>query len=526
MNAPAALSGPASAPVAMPAARGLDTLALMPWAIALIVGIDYFDNALFAFFASYISGGINATADELVWASSAYALGAVLGILQQHAWIERIGYRRYLALCMFAFALGGVAAGLGDNPVELMLARGFQGYFVGPMLGACRILVQIGIAPQRRARALRAFMVLIVFGGALAPIAGAFMVTHFEWRALFFCSAPVALLAGVLALWTLPDIGDVAPHQRTEPHYLAYGVFALAQAALQVVLTRTHTELLSGSPGLIGLGIAALAGLGWFGFQQWRHPAPLVRLDALRQRTFQVGLALYVVYYWLSTGYSYLLPRLMEGGLGFTVGDTGYFTGFCSMLSGLLLFVYLKYAARVSHKKWLIVPGFGIAAGAAWWFAQMTPEVGRLQLLGPLLLRGLMMLFVVLPVANLTFRSFEAEAFAHGYRLKNLVRQLAISFATASAISIQQHRVALHETRLSESTSLANPAFAQALDQLTRGFASLGHGMGEAHAMALATLSRLLGQQATFMASLDGFEVMAVVALVAGIFAAWQRDID
>ncbi len=515
--------------LAAPAASSrwrIDVLAVMPWVIALIVGIDYFDNALFAFFASYIAGGISATADELVWASSAYALGAVLGILQQHVWVERLGYRRYLALCMFAFAIFGVAAGLCENSVQLMIARGLQGYFVGPMLGACRILVQIGIAPARRAKALRAFMVCIVFGGGLSSIVGAWLVSHFEWRALFFCSAPVAALVGLAALWTLPDIGDVAREERTEPHYVAYVVFALAQAALQVVLTRTHFELFTGSPSLIGLAIAAAAGLGWFVQQQWRHPSPLVRFDALRQTTFQVGLALYVVYYYLSTGYSYLLPRLMEGGLGFTVEDTGYFSGATSLLSATLLFVYLKYASRVTHKKRLIVPGFGIAAAAAWWFAQMSPQVGRLQLAGPLLLRGLMMLFVVLPVANLTFRSFEAEAFAHGYRLKNLVRQLAISFATASAIAIQQHRLALHESRLAEFSSPTNATFTQALDALTHGFVASGHALGEAHAMALVTLQRTFEQQATFMASLDGFQVMAVVALAAGIFAAWQRSID
>jgi MFS family permease len=502
--------------------RGLDPMAVMPWAIALVVGVDYFDNALFSFFASYIAGGVNATADELVWASSAYALGAVLGILQQQAWVERIGHR----LCVFAFALGGLGSGLADNSIQLALARAFQGYFIGPMLGACRILVQLEIPAARRPKALRAFMILIVFSGALAPIAGAFLVSRLEWRALFFCSVPVAAFAGLLVLWSLPDSGDVPPHERTEPHHLAYVVFALAQAALQVVLTRSHFELFTGSPTLIGLALAALAGLGWFVLQQARHPAPLVRFDALRKTSFQVGLALYVVYYYLSTGFSYLLPRLMEGGLGFTVEATGYFTGFCSLATALLVFIYLKHSARVTHKKRLIVPGFGIAAAAALWLAHMSPEVGRAQLAGPLLLRGLMMLFVVLPVANLTFRSFEAEDFAHGYRLKNLVRQLAISFATSNAIAIQQHRVALHETRLAESTGAGNTSFVDALDMLTHGFASAGHALGEAHAMALAILSRMLGQQATFMASLDGFQVMAVVALAAGIFAAWQREID
>jgi MFS family permease len=506
--------------------RGIAVAALMPWAIGLVTAIDYFDNALFAFFASYIAGGVNASPDELVWASSAYALGAVLGILQQHAWIERLGYRRYLAVCMFAFAAGGVAASLCDSSTQLTLARGLQGYFVGPMLGACRILIQIGIPPARRAKALKAFMVMIVFSGAMASIVGAFLVTNFDWRWLFACTAPVAVLAGLLVLWTLPDIGDVEPHERTEPHYVAYLVFALAQAALQVVLTRSHFELFTGSPALIGLTIAGVAGLAWFGWQQWQHPAPLVRLHALRNSAFRIGLALYVVYYYLSTGFSYLLPRLMEGGLGFTVGDTGYFTGVMSLATGLLVFVYLRFSGRLARKKWLIVAGFGIAALAAWWLSRVTPQAGREALVVPLLLRGLLMLFVVLPVANLTFRPLAAEEFAHGYRFKNLVRQLAISFATSSVIALQQHRLALHEVRLSESANPANATFMQALDSLTRGFAAAGHAAAEAHAMALGTLWRTLEQQATFMASLDGFTAMAVIALAAGVFAAWQRQID
>jgi len=506
--------------------RGLSAVAWMPWAIGLVTAVDYFDNALFAFFASYIAGGVNASPDELVWASSAYALGAVLGILQQHAWIERLGYRRYLALCMFAFAAGGLGAAWSDSATQLALARGMQGYFVGPMLGACRILIQVGMPAERRARALKAFMVLIVFGGAMAPVAGAFLVSNFDWRWLFGSTVPVAVSIGLLVQWALPDLGDVEPHERTAPHHAPYLVFALAQAALQVVLTRTHFELFTGSPALVGLALAGLAGLAWFGWHQWHHPAPLVRLHALRQPGFRVGLALYVVYYYLSTGFSYLLPRLMEGGLGFSVGNTGYFTGAMSLATGLLVFVYLRYSARLARKKWLIVAGFAIAALASAWLARVTPQSGREALVGPLLLRGLLMLFVVLPVANLTFRPFAAEDFAHGYRLKNLVRQLAISFATSSVIALQQHRLALHETRLAESANPGNAGFMQALDGLTRSFAALGHAAGEAHAMALGTLWRTLEQQATFMASLDGFTAIAVVALAAGVFAAWQRQID
>ncbi len=49
----------------------------------------------------------------------------------QHAWIEQLGYRRYLAVCMFAFALGGVGAALCDSSMQLTLVARRAGLLRG-----------------------------------------------------------------------------------------------------------------------------------------------------------------------------------------------------------------------------------------------------------------------------------------------------------------------------------------------------------------------------------------------------------
>jgi hypothetical protein len=144
----------------------------------------------------------------------------------------------------------------------------------------------------------------------------------------------------------------------------------------------------------------------------------------------------------------------------------------------------------------------------------------------PLLLRGLLLLFIVLPVANLTFRIFAIEEFTHGYRLKNIVRQLTISFATASVIIVEQHRQALHQTRLAELVNPYNPVFQNSLATLTHGFAAAGRPASEAYSLALVEISRTVAQQASFLASLDGFYFLIGVAICGGIFAAWQKQID
>ena len=102
-----------------------------------------------------------------------------------------------------------------------------------------------------------------------------------------------------------------------------------------------------------------------------------------------------------------------------------------------------------------------------------------------MLLRGLLLLFIVLPVANLTFRIFAIEEFTHGYRLKNIVRQVTISFATASVIIVEQHRQALHQSaprRVRKSVQSCVPEHARRADEW---FCRSRPHAAEAHSLAI-----------------------------------------
>ncbi|AUT72250.1 MULTISPECIES: MFS transporter [Paraburkholderia] len=499
---------------------------LFPWAIALATGLEYFDNTIFSFFTSYIAGGINASTDELVWSSSAYAVASVLAILQQQWWVERVGYRRYIGGCLLLFAAASAAAALSESSIELAFARGAQGYFIGPMMSACRILIQTNFPPQRRASAVRAFLGMILLATALAPLVGGYLVASFDWRALFTCTTLAAVGLALLVLLVVPPAGKLHPEARGEAHFWPYMVFAFAQGALQIAMQQVRFELFFSSPMLVGLTAAGLLSLGWFAWHQWHQPAPLVRLHALRERTFQTGIALYVMFYYISNAMSYLVSRFLEGGLRYPVENAGRLVGLTSFGSLVVAFVYFRVSPLIKHKRWLIVPGFLIAALIGTWMASMPPDVSMPWLLPPLLLRGLLLVFIVLPVANLTFRIFSIEEYNHGYRFKNMVKQLTYSFSTATIIILEQHREAVHETRLTEFVNPFNPVFQDSFESLTRAFEGLGHTAGDAKGLALVEISRVVSQQASFLSSLDGFYFLIVIALCGGLFALYQRQID
>ncbi|WP_404989383.1 MULTISPECIES: MFS transporter [unclassified Caballeronia] len=499
---------------------------MFPWAIALATGLDYFDNSIFSFFTSYIAGGINSSTDELVWASSAYAVASVLGILQQQWWIERLGNRRYIGGSLFLFAAGAIAATLCESSFELALARGFQGYFIGPMMSACRILIQMRFTPQQRPRATRAFLNMILLGSALAPLIGGYLVASFGWRALFTSTAIAGAACGLFVLLAVPSSGRVQPEARGEAHFWPYIMFAFAQGALQIVMQQVRFQLFSSSPLLIMLTAAGLFALGWFVWHQWHHPRPLIRLHALREKPFRVGIMLYIAFYYVNTTLSFLVSRFLEGGLHYPVENAGRLTGCTSLVALAAAYLYFRYSARVAHKKWLIGTGFLISAFVSVWMVNMPPDVSMPWLIAPLTLRGMVLLFIALPVANITFRIFAIEEFNHGYRFKNIVKQLTVSFSTATVIILEQHRAAVHQTRLVERVNPFDPVFQETYARLIGGFEALGRNAADAKGLALAEIGRAVTQQASFLSSLDGFWFVMGVALCGAALAFWQKQIN
>jgi hypothetical protein len=135
-------------------------------------------------------------------------------------------------------------------------------------------------------------------------------------------------------------------------------------------------------------------------------------------------------------------------------------------------------------------------------------------------------MFIAVPVANLTFRVFPVDEFSHSYRLKNIVRQLVVSFATASVIIIERHREALHYTRLAESINLYNPVLSQTIDKLAEAAAMAGQSTSQAHATAIAQIHRIVLHQANFLSILDGFYFLTAVAICGGLIAALQKRIN
>ncbi|SFM45491.1 MFS transporter [Variovorax sp. OV329] len=499
-----------------------DRKRLLMLLLGLTVGVEFLENGMFVFAASHIVGGIDAAPREFAQVQAAYAIGSMTMIVLQQ-WLSRhFGYRRYLSAALALFMLGGLAcAGAQDLP-QLTLARLLQGFGGGALFTSCRVLVPMLFGPRDRPRALKDFMMVAFALSAAGPLLSAALVEHWGWRWVFLASLPLAALAMAGAWWLMPDNAG----RGGEPVRWAAGpllLFAAAVTLVQMGLAQARFEAFAHPARL---AITALCGLGllaWFFAHQLRHDEPLVRLRELGHPVYLAGLGLYFVHYCLAGASGYVFPIYAERGLGIPLITAGWLNTFSALVTLAAAWAYIKRGARLPRKKPLMAAGALALAVAAWMLSSMPPEAPAGALLFALAAKGVFGALLVLPVAGLTFRDLGDERFAHGYQSKNLMRQVAGTFASALAAITLQDRQFANASQIASHIDTSSPQASNWLDGLQASLTAQGLSSGEAHHAAMASLSRLVDQQALLMSCGDLYRLLAALALGAAVVILVQR---
>jgi len=502
--------------------RQRQTLLMMM--LALATGVEFLENIMFVFASSHIVGGIDADPRSFALVQAGYAVGSMLMILMQQWLSRRFGYRYYLTGSLLLFMAGTLAAATSHSLPQMVGARFVQGFGGGALFTSCRILVALLFAPADRPRAARIFMTGIFTASAIAPAFAAELVDRGVWQDVFYGVLPFAALATLGAWLLLPD--SQPRRGATRPAFTHLLLFGAAVVTLQAAMTEARFDVFSHPVRLMLVAAAGLGLLVAFLWHQWHHETPVLHLRALRNPVYLTGLAMYFVYYMISNLSGYIFPIYAEQALRIPLAMTGWLNSFAALVSLAGIIIYQQVAPRLPRKKPLMVTGLLLMATTAWWFSRMPPDAGPPALAWGLVGKGLFGVLVIIPIAGLTFRALTGEEFAHGYRSKNLMRQIASSFASAlGAVLLQNRQFAVHDSLLNALGQ--RPAETQLWMQSAQAaFAARGFDTAQAQQGALAQLGSLVEQQARLIACEDIYRLIAVLALTAAAFMLLQRRLN
>src|SRR5690606_29981820 len=111
----------------------------------------------------------------------------------------RFGGRRVWLFSLAVFMVGSVAAGASWNAPALIAARVVQGVGGGLMMPVMTTLIVRAAGGRMLGRVTSIITLPAVLGPILGPLVGGLIVTHLDWRWMFWVNIPLSVAGLVLA---------------------------------------------------------------------------------------------------------------------------------------------------------------------------------------------------------------------------------------------------------------------------------------------------------------------------------------
>lgn len=478
-------------------------------ALGCATGVDFVATSMLATGAIHIRAGVYATPDDFLWCLTAYAGAAVVANLILRGVADFISYRGATLLGLIIAIVGALLCAVSDNVLQLSLALAVQGLGAGGLFAASRTLIQLLAQPQERARLLWPFVIGALGLNAVAPWTTAILMLDAGWRMIFVLQAVVTVCVWLLVACTyprrvrppvIPDLATLAALDWRTVIVLGAGALILIHglANLRIYTALDTPEVLLWP--LTGMTLVVLAFL-----RLRRRPDAWLNPRRLGGRRYQTGVLFYATYAVFGGLWNYLIPNLLQLGLGFTFETSGRVLTLTEAFGVGMSILFVWYGMKLPGTRRYLALGYLMIAASAWLFAtRIETDLSMARILPVLLLQAASVPFTLLMVARLSFLDTSLEDFPHAYQFKNIVRQLAAALGTGLGAQGLQFGEAVARTHLVDR-----------VDPFRLG--------GVPSSTVLATLSQQIDQQATLVASANLLAIVGCGCLLVAIFAAWQR---
>jgi EmrB/QacA subfamily drug resistance transporter len=324
---------------------------------ALIVACSLFmqglDGTIIATALPAMSETLGASPADMSLALIAYLLSLTICI-PASGWIaDRFGACTVFRAAIILFTLASVLCGRADSLAFLAAARALQGAGGAMMLPIGR-LVLLRRAPRHEYVTAMAWLSTpAMLGPVIGPLLGGIITTYLDWRWIFYINLPIGLLG--IALVTL-FLHDDEPPIRTRLDFVGLLLCAGTVGCLTVALELNATR--SGGHGFAAIMLAssALFAVAYFAHAR-THRAPLLDLSLFEDTTFRVSMLAGIPFRLGAGAVPFLLPMMLQLGLGMSPLNSGIITGFSSAGALLMMPVLLVALRRFGFRLTLLVNG-------------------------------------------------------------------------------------------------------------------------------------------------------------------------
>ena len=414
----------------------------------------------------HLIGDLGITAVDAQWLTTAFMLTMAVVIPTTGFLLNRFSTRAMFATAMGLFSAGTFVALVAPGYEVLLVARVIQASGTAIMMPLLMTTLMTVVPPHLRGRMMGRVSIVMSLAPAIGPTMAGIILDTLSWRWIFAIVLPIALIALVVGVRWIPNIGERthAPLDVVSVILSAFGfgglVFGLSQIGGAGHGGATAPGATTTLVVSLAVGVVALALFIWRQISLQKVDDALLDLRIFRSRNFSLSVAHFAVMSLAFFGTITALPLYLQGTLGLSATESGLV-----VLPGAVAMGLLGPVIGRIYDRWgttvLLVPGTIVVLAILWSFTlltEMTP-VWLLVVTQTVLSVGLAMSFTPLFTASLG--SLQPKYYSYGSATVSTVQQVAGAAGIALLITVMSS-VAASTAESGASAAAAGAAGARA----------------------------------------------------------------
>ena len=475
--------------------------------LCLSLLIVVIDNTILNTALPTLARVLHAGTSSLQWITDAYTLCFAGLLIPAGALGDRYGRRRSLVGGLVVFAAGSALAAFSSGSGVLIAARVVMGLGAAFVMPATLSILNAVFPPKERPQAIAAWSAVTGAGVVIGPTLGGLLLSHFWWGSVFLINLPLAALALIGVLLTVPETAEPS-RQRFDllgVVLVAGSLFALVDAIIEApdrgwTAPATLAEL---AGGLIALAVF----VGW----ELRTRNPLIDLRVFANRAFSAAAGSVTVVFFALFGSLFVLTQYLQLVLGYSPLAAGVralpFALATAALSPVSPLLAKRFGTRVVIPAGMVLMGIGLL-----YFSTAGVRTSYPALAAAVAIMGAGMGLVMAPASNTIMTTVPAHQAGAGSAINDTIREVggALGVAIVGSLSAAVYRS--HLTAL-----LAGAHVPAAVTSVATGSVAAANSAG-AQAGGAGGHQLVAAAHSAFVTSMaDGMRVAAVVAMVSAV---------
>ena len=253
-------------------------LALGTLALSLATFMNVLDSSIANVSLPAISGDLGVSPTQGTWVITSFGVANAISVPLTGWLTQRFGAVRLFTASVLLFVLASWLCGFAPSLEALIGFRVLQGLVAGPMIPLSQTLLLSSYPPAKAGTALAMWAMTTLVAPVMGPLLGGFLTDHLSWRWTFYVSLPFGILAFLMVTRFLFETGT---RRQAQLDWLGALLFTAGSALLIWGL-----ELQQWAFAVLG-GLVLVAAVGL----EFRHPSPLLPIQALGERVTRVAFA-------------------------------------------------------------------------------------------------------------------------------------------------------------------------------------------------------------------------------------------